>query len=1295
MNMNIDINKERLDYVCRLLDDHHAKGGRVGIDTVAVLAAFLFLRWVDWYDTEQEAIAAFEEKKYQPALPKPVCWNVLKDIPPTDIIRFYEKHLIPALSESGKTVHSQNLTRIGQILAQHKPFESPLLYRLIRFIDQLPFESPGDYRKAGSILEAVLQKVTKDQGGYIGEVTTPAVVSALMVELIAPKPGEIIYDPCFGTGGTLRECAERLREQASHMPPRTWSQVQKESIFGIELRLVPYVIGLTRLVLAGIDTPGLEWGDTLERNIPANRPAVQFDCILAVPPWGGRVPPHIHYYFPIKTTDTVGLFVQHIMSALKPNGRAVIVVPNGFLFKTGPDKHIRRKLLEQFRVEGLISLPMGTFMPYTGIESNLVLIRKDNPDTDVRFMRVPELESQKTPENKDNIQKEAQIIAAKFRTGKPNSILWDTPIKDLSKRDWDLQVRRTGDEQLEKFFHLLQEIEEDVALEPLGKVAEVFAGFSYDKSISTPNKREGLYPLLRVADISPNMINPPELFLTEKARERLSNNKLIAKPGDILVSATGTIGKTGIIDEKSAGVVPAKNFVILRSTKQILEDYLHMLLMSEPYQEWLKGHARGSVIQHLSLRTLKHLPVPVPGFQVQERVYKTWKNQGGDPAGILLRVLSGADMHPLISWLESAPEVEAILKVKQFETRNDRLILLEKFVRGIKAQRDIALHQQYKDLPGEVMDWLVSIETTISNLTGINDIPVGPAKYSMLETARLNIQNAVNSSRVISPVMESIRKLSQKLHGLIFTEIESMLSFEGFEIKINPEYIQAGKESEVSLFIKNPCSLVFKDLEIRTNPDYGKLDKGYLGEKEEMSLVLHFPALSAPGRLDFEIRYKCRRLDGKQIRGEIPYSAEIKSTRESMHVADIGESPYNSTRAVERKEMFFGRQDILSRIYSHLSKLQPSGVILLEGNRRMGKTSILKRILADDWLPGYMVILCSLQGGKGETQAVGLSTAEIFRLLTREVGCQLYDRGVETWLDNIPPRKNIKPFKKEFKDSLPHAFSHDNPVEIFETYMQDVFKHIRPKRLLLMLDEFDKVQEGIDAGITSPMVPDNLRYFIQTYQELSIMLVGSRRLKHLRSQYWSALFGLGESMVVGPLECEDAGLLVTEPVKDRLSYVPEAKEKIVSLCACRANLIQLMCDHLFYMARQKGERIISYRMVEKAAKDLTEDNEHFATLWQENCQNERQRFILTLFVRMIDKGEIVTFLTIEEALRNHGVPCSDAEILADIEFLVEMELIEKSGKDQYRISVPWFADWLGREDFQIQLRKAIREVEEK
>ena len=1289
---------DHISELWNLFESLRAKGQRFGIDTVALLSAFLYIRWLDRYDTEQEAIAAFEERDYEPALAWQIRWNELKKISFHELEEFYESRLAPALKKWGNTPHSQSLARIGQVMDHFRFSNSPVLLQLIRFIDHLPFETPDDFRKAGEIIEIFLQKVNRSAGRYAGEFSTPGIVAELMAELADPKPGERVYDPCFGTGGILLKCADRMREQAGQMPPRVWAQVRDGSIFGIEQNQVSYIVGLARLVLAGIDNPGLELGNTLERADMSNRSTMQFDCVLANPPWGAKVPDEIQSHFSIKTSDTIGLFIQHITSVLKAGGRAAVIVPSGFLFKTGPDRRIRKKLLERFRIEGVISLPKGTWMPHTGIESNILLIRKDKPAGQVRFMRVPELESRNRLEDSSSIKKEALTITAKFRSNKINSVLWETSVTDLGKRDWDLQVRRSGDDQLEKFLRSLQEVEEDIRLEPLNKIAEVRTGFSYSKEVVTEEKSRSAIPLVRVADISVETIHPPGLFLLDKAKDRVSDKNLRVKSGDILVSASGTIGKVGIINEKLADAVPAKSIITIRAKENLLPEYLHALFMSGPYQDWIKGHARGSTIQHLSVRTLRHLTVPVPEVQVQERIYKTWKNQGGDPSGILLRTLSGVDMHPVISWLESAPEVVALLKGKKFESRNDRLILLEKFIREITKQRNNAVHEHYKDLPGDVMTWLLSIEIATSNLLGINDTPLGTAKYSMLDSARLSIQNAAGSLQDTAlPVMKTIRTLCRNLEELILAEIESMLSFDGFEVRIRPDYVRTGRETEASLFIKNPGAFIFKDLKVRTRPDFGKLDKKYMAEKEEILLTLHLPAQVAQGRVDFLIQYTCKRLDGKEIQGEIPYSVEIKSTRESLHAVDMGPSPYNGQDAVRRKEMFFGRENILDRIYAHLTKLHPAGVILVEGNRRTGKTSILNRIRDDDRLTGTLIVFCDLQGGKGEQQAAGISTGEIFRLIAREIGYLLYDFGIETWLHNVPPRQNIKPFKKEFKDSTTPAFSGENPFETFEAYLEDVLKSIHPKRLLIMLDEFDRVQEGIDAGITSPVVPENLRYLIQNYKAVSIMLVGSRRLKHLRSRYWSALFGLGESIIVGPLEPKGAERLVIEPVRDRLSYVPEAKDKIVWLCARRANLIQKMCDHLFYMAKNQGERIITLNMVEKAAKELTDDNEHFATLWEENCRSERQRFILTICARMNNSEELVTFLTLEEGLREYGVPVSGADRLEDdIEFLVEMELIERfseSGKDQYRISIPMMAEWLRHVDFDIQLRKAIREGE--
>src|SRR5205823_2272168 len=109
-------------------------------------------------------------------------------------------------------------------------------------------------------------------------------------------------------------------------------------------------------------------------------------------------------------------------------------------------------------------------------------------------------------------------------------------------------------------------------------------------------------------------------------------------------------------------------------------------------------------------------------------------------------------------------------------------------------------------------------------------------------------------------------------------------------------------------------------------------------------------------------------------------------------------------------------------------------------------------------------------------------------------------------------------------------------------------------------DEFDKIQEGIENGITSPQLPENLRNMFHSYNLISGILCGSRNIRKLRSEYWNALFGLGKSIVVKGLDDEAARNLVTAPVKGRLVYAPLAVDLIVSECAHQPFLIQGLCD---------------------------------------------------------------------------------------------------------------------------------------
>src|SRR6185295_15658237 len=154
-----------------------------------------------------------------------------------------------------------------------------------------------------------------------------------------------------------------------------------------------------------------------------------------------------------------------------------------------------------------------------------------------------------------------------------------------------------------------------------------------------------------------------------------------------------------------------------------------------------------------------------------------------------------------------------------------------------------------------------------------------------------------------------------------------------------------------------------------------------------------------------------------------------------------------------------------------------------------------------------------------------------------------------------------------------------------------------PRRLLLMLDEFDKLQEGIDTGVTSPQVPENIRHLLQHQAGLSAILTGSRRLKRLREEYWSALFGLGYRIGISALPLEDAQRLVSEPVVDRLTYLPAARDRLVELCARQPFLVQSLCNRVFERAAEEKRRTITLGAVNEAAAEMVRENEHFRTLW--------------------------------------------------------------------------------------------------
>ena len=426
---------------------------------------------------------------------------------------------------------------------------------------------------------------------------------------------------------------------------------------------------------------------------------------------------------------------------------------------------------------------------------------------------------------------------------------------------------------------------------------------------------------------------------------------------------------------------------------------------------------------------------------------------------------------------------------------------------------------------------------------------------------------------------------------------------------------------------------------------------------------------------------------------------EIDAMRDSVQI-DIALEPtevmVGTDSEVQLKEMFYGRARIMERIKGQLGS--EANVVLLEGNRRTGKTSILKHLGKPEVLPGWIPVYCSFQDAEGDDRSGGITTRNVFRLLARDTGWGLYDAGVETWFPGLSDRDPVRPFKLAFRTALNQAFAGEHSFETFELYIEAALRAASPRRVLLMLDEFDKLQEGIDAGITSPQIPENIRHLLQHQHGLSAVITGSRRLTRLREEYWSSFYGIGHRIGVSALPTEDARRLVTEPVEGRVRYLPQARDRIVELCARHPFLIQSLCNRVFDHAATGSSRTITLGIVERAATEMVEDNEHFRTLW-DYAGSARRRLLLTFCDQLADGPDPVNPDLLAMKLREKKVPYRRVTDLADdIAELRELELLdlgEGYRGHSYRLAVPLMAKWSWKHvDFDDLVLRARQEAVE-
>lgn len=257
-----------------------------------------------------------------------------------------------------------------------------LLSRVVDLLDEIPMNARDTN---GDLYEYLLSKIAS--AGVNGQFRTPRHIIKLMVDMTAPTPSDEICDPASGTAGFLVAASEYVRDQH---PSVLTDAVQRKhfhtSMFhGYDFDNTMLRIASMNMLMHGIESPDIRYRDSLSEGVSED--AEKYTLILANPPFAGSLDYEAtskDLQRVVKTKKTELLFVALFLKLLKPGWRAAVIVPDGVLFgSSNAHKELRRTLVEDQKLDGIVKLPSGVFKPYSGVSTAILLFTKtDSGGTD-------------------------------------------------------------------------------------------------------------------------------------------------------------------------------------------------------------------------------------------------------------------------------------------------------------------------------------------------------------------------------------------------------------------------------------------------------------------------------------------------------------------------------------------------------------------------------------------------------------------------------------------------------------------------------------------------------------------------------------------------------------------------------------------------------------------------------------------------------------------------------------------------------------------------------------------------
>ncbi len=359
----------------------------------------------DEYDEEDER----NKELSKPRPKQELRWSEFKRITPTEkMLEHVRFNVFPFIKNLNGDTAPFTKSMSNAVFIIEKP---TLLFEAINKIEAIFLEIEKDAREGGQafqdiqgdVYEMLLSEIAT--AGKNGQFRTPRHIIKLMAELVEPQLGDRIADPACGTGGFLlgayqyiltelvrNQDASKLVKDEDGFERGTTSavltpdviQILSDSFYGFDIDTTMVRLGLMNLMMHGIDTPHIDYKDTLSKSFNEDS---QYHIIMANPPFTGNIDKgDINENLKLPTTKTELLFVERIFTMLRTGGTAAIIVPQGVLFGSGKAFTMaRKKLVEECELKAVISMPSGVFKPYAGVSTSILIFTKSSETMNTWF----------------------------------------------------------------------------------------------------------------------------------------------------------------------------------------------------------------------------------------------------------------------------------------------------------------------------------------------------------------------------------------------------------------------------------------------------------------------------------------------------------------------------------------------------------------------------------------------------------------------------------------------------------------------------------------------------------------------------------------------------------------------------------------------------------------------------------------------------------------------------------------------------------------------------------------------